>query len=321
MSHAPSRDTDRPLPAAGAASRGRLARLRLPALLGVLALAATGCSNERPAALRLPQADHAQGERVLPFWQGSVIAALVVGVFVWGLIFWCVIAYRKNSDELPRQVRYNLPIEILYTVVPLIIIGVLFYYTAVTRTTRTSRPTHPGLTVGVIGYKWNWRSTTRRSTAARPAGQRPRGRAARAGAAHRHHDQIRRELARRHPLVLGALVPVQAGRHPGPRQPVRADHHQAGRVHRPLRRAVRRRPRPDELRGARADQGRLRRQWYAKAVRLDHRACPRTPPCLLLGATRDAPYAISGADRRPTRPSPASPAGSSSAGSPPPTTS
>ena len=30
----------------------------------------------------------------------------------------------------PRQVRYNLPIEILYTVVPFIMVGVLFFFTA-----------------------------------------------------------------------------------------------------------------------------------------------------------------------------------------------
>jgi cytochrome c oxidase subunit II len=156
VSHAPSRDTDRPTRAAGAALRGRLARLRLPAMLGVVALAATGCSKNDVPRFGFPKPITLQCDRVLPFWQGSVIAALVVGAFVWGLIFWCAIAYRKNSDELPRQVRYNLPIEILYTAVPLIIIGVLFYYTAVIENYEDKQTTHPGLTIGVIGYKWNW---------------------------------------------------------------------------------------------------------------------------------------------------------------------
>jgi cytochrome c oxidase subunit II len=155
VSHAPSRDTDRPLAAAGAAPRSRrLARRGL--MFGALMLAATGCSANDVPRFGFPKPITLQGARVLPFWEGSVIAALVVGVFVWGLIFWCVFAYRKTSDELPRQVRYNLPIEILYTALPLIIIGVLFYYTAVIENYEDKDTPHPGLTIGVIGYKWNW---------------------------------------------------------------------------------------------------------------------------------------------------------------------
>jgi cytochrome c oxidase subunit 2 len=155
VSHAPSRDTDRPFAGSGAARRGRRTASRA-LLLGGLMLAASGCSKNDIPRFGFPKPITLQGDRVLPFWQGSVIAALVVGVFVWGLIFWCVVAYRKNSDELPRQVRYNLPIEILYTAIPLVIIGVLFYYTAVIENFENKQTPHPGLTIGVIGYKWNW---------------------------------------------------------------------------------------------------------------------------------------------------------------------
>ena len=67
-------------------------------------------------------------------WIASCIAALAVGVFVWGLIFWCVIRYRKRGNELPVQTRYNLPMEFLYTIAPILIVSVLFYYTAVVQT-------------------------------------------------------------------------------------------------------------------------------------------------------------------------------------------
>ena len=58
----------------------------------------------------------------------------MVGVFVWGLIFWCIIRYRKRGDELPVQTRFNMPMEILYTVAPFLIVAVLFYYTAIVQT-------------------------------------------------------------------------------------------------------------------------------------------------------------------------------------------
>jgi len=99
-----------------------------------------------------------QAHQMYDLWIGSVIAALAVGVFVWGLIFWCVVRYRKRGEELPAQVRYNLPIEALYTVVPFLIIAVLFYYTAVTETFVTKVDTHtrPDVQVEVVAFKWNW---------------------------------------------------------------------------------------------------------------------------------------------------------------------
>ncbi len=78
----------------------------------------------------------------MDLWQGAWIAALAVGAVVWGGILWAVVVYRKRSDKIPHQVRYNLPIEIMYTVVPFIMVGVLFYFTArdenkITRCRRT----------------------------------------------------------------------------------------------------------------------------------------------------------------------------------------
>ena len=69
---------------------------------------------------------------VTSLWNGSWIAALAVGALVWGLIAWCVVAYRAQEGRrrLPEQLRYNVPIEILYTVVPLFMVAVLFFYTA-----------------------------------------------------------------------------------------------------------------------------------------------------------------------------------------------
>ena len=55
--------------------------------------------------------------RITTLWVGTWIAGLSVGVLVWGLAIWCMIAYRRKKDdpELPPQLRYNVPIELLYT--------------------------------------------------------------------------------------------------------------------------------------------------------------------------------------------------------------
>ena len=127
--------------------------------LGVGALAAlTGCSVGHvfrgfgwPEEGITPQA-----HEMYKLWIGAVVAALVTGVFVWGLIFWCVVRYRKNSDELPPQTRYNMPIEILYTVAPVLVIAVLFYYTAVTQSYVDKLSAKPDVAIGVVAFQWNW---------------------------------------------------------------------------------------------------------------------------------------------------------------------
>jgi cytochrome c oxidase subunit II len=89
-------------------------------------------------------------------WIGSVLAALAVGLLVWGLIFWCVVRYRKRSDELPVQTRFNLPMEVLYTLAPFLVIAVLFYYTAVIQEEVNFESANPDEVVEVVAFKWNW---------------------------------------------------------------------------------------------------------------------------------------------------------------------
>jgi cytochrome c oxidase subunit II len=98
----------------------------------------------------------AQSQRMYEMWMGSAIAALAVGFFVWGLIFWCVVRYRKRGTALPAQTRYNMPMEILYTVAPFLVIAVLFYYTAIIQTDVNKLSPRPDVTVEVIAFKWNW---------------------------------------------------------------------------------------------------------------------------------------------------------------------
>ncbi len=97
-----------------------------------------------------------EANRMYDLWIASCVAALAVGVFVWGLIFWCVVRYRKRGNELPVQTRYNLPMEFLYTIAPILIVAVLFYYTAIVQTDVGKTSRDPDVTVEVVAFKWNW---------------------------------------------------------------------------------------------------------------------------------------------------------------------
>ncbi|MBA3294035.1 MAG: cytochrome c oxidase subunit II [Geodermatophilaceae bacterium] len=116
----------------------------------------TGCSTEEFLRFGWPEGITDEAVRMRELWTGSVIAALVVGVIVWGLIFWTVAFHRKKNDEIPRQFKENLPLEIIYTVIPVILVLVLFYYTVVVQNVVTDKSAEPDVTVAVNAFKWNW---------------------------------------------------------------------------------------------------------------------------------------------------------------------
>jgi len=125
-------------------------------MLAAVLAATAGCSNNAFTRLGMPPPVTKQGSTTLTLWQGSWIAALAVGAVVWGLIIWAVIFHRKRSDQPPMQVRYNLPIEMLYTVVPFIMVGVLFFFTARDENYINKISKHPNVVVNVTGYQWSW---------------------------------------------------------------------------------------------------------------------------------------------------------------------
>ncbi len=126
------------------------------ALLLGLAIATTGCQSNAFTRQGLLAPVTKQGQVIVAMWQGSWIAAWAVGIVVWGGILWAIIFHRKRGDQLPRQVRYNLPIELLYTILPFIMVGVLFFFTARDENYIGKNPAHPDVVVKVIGQQWSW---------------------------------------------------------------------------------------------------------------------------------------------------------------------
>ncbi|MFD3565279.1 cytochrome c oxidase subunit II [Streptomyces sp. NPDC058686] len=141
-------------------SSRRPMRRKLPQVLtaGLILVTATGCTYKDFPRLGMPTPVTEEGPRILSLWQGSWAAALATGVLVWGLILWSIIFHRRSRTkiEVPTQTRYNMPLEALYTVVPLIIVSVLFYFTARDETKLLSLDDKPAHTINVVGYQWSW---------------------------------------------------------------------------------------------------------------------------------------------------------------------
>jgi cytochrome c oxidase subunit II len=118
----------------------------------------TGCSAEEVLRFGWPAGVTPQAEEMRLLWTWSAIAALVVGVITWGAMFWAIAFHRKRKGDgsVPRQTQYNLPLEITFTVIPTIIVAVLFAFTVrVQNYVDTDRP-EPDLRVNVTAFQWNW---------------------------------------------------------------------------------------------------------------------------------------------------------------------
>jgi cytochrome c oxidase subunit II len=139
---------------------GNLRRVSLLSTVGIALLVLSGCSSESQdewSRFAMPEPASEQGEHILNLWQGAWIAALVTGFVVWGLIGYAVIAFRRRQpDEIPIQTRYNLPLEIFYTIAPIIMVIVFFAHTVKVQDAVLDDSVEPDHTVEVVGQQWSW---------------------------------------------------------------------------------------------------------------------------------------------------------------------
>ncbi|MGH8981370.1 MAG: cytochrome c oxidase subunit II [Acidimicrobiales bacterium] len=135
------------------APRRHRSRWWAAAALGIGGLLLGGC--------QLPDfgAEHpitSQGNDAVKLWQGFFIAGAAVFLFVFALIVWAVIRYRRRSDQIPRQTQYHTALEIVYTALPIVFVLILFGFTFATENNVDALPAQ-NLTVTVTAFQWGWR--------------------------------------------------------------------------------------------------------------------------------------------------------------------
>ncbi|MBW4094372.1 MAG: cytochrome c oxidase subunit II [Acidobacteria bacterium] len=137
----------------------RVKVISLTGLAVVGALALSGCTPETKTGW-LPSSPGVTSNtgRIIDLWVNSWIAVLVVGVVTWGLMIWCIIAYRRRKGAVgfPKQVSYNLPLEIFYTIIPLFMVLVFFFFTDRDTKAIVAIPANPDVTIDVVGKQWSW---------------------------------------------------------------------------------------------------------------------------------------------------------------------
>lgn len=127
------------------------------AIAGALVL--TGCSPEVERGwLPTERGTTSNTDRIMDLWVNSWIAALVVGIITWGLIVWCLVAYRRRKGTVgfPRQTSFNLPLEVFYLTIPLFMVLVFFYFTDRDQQAIDDRSQPADVVVDVRGKQWAW---------------------------------------------------------------------------------------------------------------------------------------------------------------------
>ncbi|WP_043418351.1 cytochrome c oxidase subunit II [Arthrobacter globiformis] len=123
------------------------------------ALVLTGCSPEvEKGWLPTERGTTNHTDRIMDLWVNSWIAALVVGIITWGLIVWCLVAYRRRKGTVgfPRQTSFNLPLEVFYLTIPLFMVLVFFYFTDRDQQAIDDRSQPADVVVDVRGKQWAW---------------------------------------------------------------------------------------------------------------------------------------------------------------------
>ena len=135
-------------------------------ILGLLAISTstlllTSCSNKNISGLGFDKGVSSVNDTSGPLWYWAWMAAAVVGITTFLLLMWPVFFHRKKSDDFPRQTRYNVPVEIAYTLIPFIIVAILFGYTArdEARITKVDTPASAPHNIHVNAMQWSWQFT------------------------------------------------------------------------------------------------------------------------------------------------------------------
>lgn len=129
---------------------------RLVTALCLLTLAIAGCSPEHyPQTTLLPRGDFARiADDLL---DTTVRWALLVFVLVEGVLLYAIFRFRgKPGDPEPHQIHGNTTVEIIWTVIPALILAAIAVPTVKAIFQTNAVPPKDALTIEVVGHQWWW---------------------------------------------------------------------------------------------------------------------------------------------------------------------
>jgi cytochrome c oxidase subunit 2 len=100
-----------------------------------------------------------QGAQIANLYPWVFWTAVAIFVLVEGLLIWIIFRYRRRpaNGELPPQTHGNNLLEITWTLIPAVIVGLLFIGTVNTLAhVETQAEEEPPVVIDVTGFQWQW---------------------------------------------------------------------------------------------------------------------------------------------------------------------
>lgn len=127
----------------------------LPALAALVASTAAHATLEDNAYWNLPSGVTPMSHQEYSLHMMAFWVCVVIGVGVFGAMFYSLFAHRRSRHPTPATFRDNTAIEVVWTIIPfLILIGMAI--PAAATLVRTYDTSNPDMTVKITGYQWRW---------------------------------------------------------------------------------------------------------------------------------------------------------------------
>lgn len=112
-------------------------------------------SEPLPMQLNLQPAVTPVAEKLHDFHNMLLVIITVITIFVMGLLVYVMVRYREKANPNPSSTTHNVPLEIIWTVIPVIILIVIavpsfrvLYF--------SEKLEKPEMVLKVTGYQWYW---------------------------------------------------------------------------------------------------------------------------------------------------------------------
>ena len=117
----------------------------------------TAYSDDALASMTFQDQYNANGEYAL--WMHNAIllpVITIISLFVLGLLLFVIVRYRRGANPNPSRTTHNTLIEVVWTVIPIIILLVIAVPSITLLAKQYETPPEDAITIKATGYQWYW---------------------------------------------------------------------------------------------------------------------------------------------------------------------
>jgi cytochrome c oxidase subunit II len=134
----------------------RLAAGATLAFMGTAALAEDLMGQPTPGAIDLQPGVTPLRHSAINFHNGILLPVItLITLFVLGLLVWVIVRYNKRANPVPARWSHNTPVEVAWTIIPVLILMVIAIFSFRLLFDYHDAP-KADVTIKATGYQWYW---------------------------------------------------------------------------------------------------------------------------------------------------------------------